>query len=40
MQDQTGNDIVKANPGNLVFMKTDPPLDEAAAHGILRRRKK
>jgi putative protease len=40
MQDQTGNVIAKANPGNLVFMKTAPSLDQAAAHGILRRRKK
>jgi U32 family peptidase len=39
MQDQTGNVIAKANPGNLVFMQTDPPLDEAVANGILRRRK-
>ncbi len=40
MQDEAGNSIVKANPGNLVILKTEPQLPEAVVHGILRRQKK
>ncbi len=39
MKDQAGKFVDKANPGNLVFMKTTPALTEAVVHGILRRRK-
>ncbi len=39
MTDETGTAIIKANPGNLVVMTTDPPLSDGAAHGILRRKK-
>ena len=40
MEDQTGASIHKANPGNLVVMKTDPQLPEGVVHGILRRQKR
>ena len=39
MQDEAGDSIVKANPGNLVILKTEPQLLQAVAHGILRRKK-
>ncbi len=39
MQDEAGNSILKANPGNLVILKTEPPLPDAVIHGILRRQK-
>lgn len=39
MQDEAGNSIVKANPGNLVNLETEPQLRQAVAHGILRRKK-
>ena len=40
IEDQLGTAVHKANPGKLVFMKTDPKLPEGAVHGILRRQKK
>lgn len=39
MQDEAGSFIVKANPGNRVILTTEPPLNQAAIHGILRRQK-
>ncbi len=39
MQDESGNPVIKANPGNLILLKTEPQLSEAVAHGILRRQK-
>jgi len=40
IEDQVGTAVHKANPGKLVFMKTDPKLPEGAVHSILRRQKK
>lgn len=40
MKDEAGTSLGKANPGNLVVMKTDPQLPEGVEHGILRRQKR
>ncbi len=40
MEDQEGNPVDKANPGNVVILKTQPPLPEGVVHGILRRQKR
>lgn len=40
MQDEAGNSIAKANPGNLVVINTNPQLSEGVIHGILRRKKR
>ena len=40
MKNELGTTLAKANPGNLVFMKTEPQLPEGVVHGILRRQKK
>jgi putative protease len=40
MKDQSGSAVYKANPGNVVVMRTHPPLVVGAVHGILRRQKK
>jgi putative protease len=39
MKDQSGSAVYKANPGNVVVMRTHPPLVVGAVHGILRRQK-
>jgi len=39
MKDEGGELVTKANPGNKVFLETDPPLDDCRANGILRRKK-
>ncbi len=40
MKDEAGTTLVKANPGNIVVMRTEPQLPEGVVHGILRRKKK
>jgi putative protease len=40
MKDQSGSAVYKANPGNVVVMRTYPPLVDGAVHGILRRQKR
>lgn len=37
--DEQGNTILKANPGNKLFMQTEPHFPGAEVHGILRRQK-
>jgi putative protease len=39
MKNEAGVSLNKANPGNLVVMKTDPQLPEGVVHGVLRRQK-
>ncbi len=39
LQDEEGNVLFKANPGNLVLIETAPPLTDGMEYGILRRRK-
>ncbi|NOR26289.1 MAG: peptidase U32 [Desulforhopalus sp.] len=40
MENEAGTSLSKANPGNRVHMRTDPPLPEGVSHGILRRQKR
>jgi putative protease len=40
MKNEAGVTVVKANPGNLVVMATEPELPEGVVHGILRRKKR
>ena len=40
MKNEAGITLAKANPGNQIFMKTEPQLPEGVVHGILRRQKK
>lgn len=40
LENEAGTPLFKANPGNRVFMKTEPELSEGVTHGILRRRKR
>ena len=40
MKDEAGTTLGKANPGNVVVLRTEPQLSEGAVHGILRRQKK
>ncbi|MGB3222174.1 MAG: U32 family peptidase [Desulforhopalus sp.] len=40
MKDQSGSAVYKANPGNVVVMRTNPPLVDGTVHGILRRQKR
>lgn len=37
METEKGEEISSANPGNLVYMKTSPPLHSPAINGIIRR---
>lgn len=39
MTDEKGTACLRANPGNLVLLRTDPPLAEAQVNAILRRQK-
>ena len=40
MQDEAGNSIATANPGNMVVISTNPHLSKGVVHGILRREKR
>jgi len=40
MEKEEGTSLAKANPGNRVFMKTEPQLPEGVTHGIFRRQKR
>lgn len=39
MQDEEGQQLEKANPGNKIFISTEPNLAQGAVNGILRRKK-
>ncbi|MCP3892442.1 MAG: U32 family peptidase [Desulfobulbaceae bacterium] len=39
MIDSDGKNFEKANPGNLLLLVLDPPLEESEIHGIFRRKK-
>jgi len=40
METEKGEETVRANPGNHVFLHTNPPLKQGKLNGILRRQKK
>ncbi len=39
MRDAEGRQRIRANPGNRLYLETEPRLNEAEVHGILRRRR-
>ncbi len=39
LRDEEGNPVEKANPGNRIFITTEPEIQLGAANGILRRKK-
>ena len=39
MEDEEGGEVEKANPGNKLFIYTEPPFSECAVNAILRRKK-
>ncbi len=39
MRGEDGESVIKANPGNRIFLATEPPLRQAMRDGILRRQK-
>lgn len=39
MRNEDGESVSKANPGNRILLATEPPLNQAVMHGILRRQK-
>lgn len=40
METESGEETVRANPGNRVLLYTDPPLEQGKLNGILRRNKR
>ncbi len=39
MRDAEGRELLRANPGNRLYLETEPGLNEAEVHGILRRKR-
>jgi hypothetical protein len=37
MRSEKGEELTRANPGNRVFLKTEPSLSAGAVNGMLRR---
>jgi U32 family peptidase len=40
MESEKGEEVRRANPGNRIFLHTEPPLNQGKLNGILRRNKK